>query len=205
MLISFIITTWLLAMLPGVGQALMLRQTLARGPQAAVATILGTSTGLLIWAAAAAAGLSAAVVADPTVYRVLLGSGGAFLAYFGLRTLWTATRNSTEAHSGDAPAASRNRKSAYLAGLATNLGNPKAGVFAISLLPAFATTATDAFWRTLGLGAVWSIVTASWYLLFVWLVSRGRNVASRPKAQRLLSCISGVVLIAVGTAVALGI
>jgi threonine/homoserine/homoserine lactone efflux protein len=66
MLISFIITTWLLAMLPGVGQALMLRQTLARGPQAAVATILGTSTGLLIWAVAAAAGLSAAVVADPT-------------------------------------------------------------------------------------------------------------------------------------------
>jgi len=58
-LTTFVITTWLLAMLPGVGQALMLRQTLEQGRGAAFMTVLGTSVGLVIWSVAAAAGLSA--------------------------------------------------------------------------------------------------------------------------------------------------
>jgi transposase len=53
----FVLTTWLLAMLPGAGQALMLRQTLQRGRRAAWANIAGTCTGLLAWTSAAAAGL----------------------------------------------------------------------------------------------------------------------------------------------------
>jgi threonine/homoserine/homoserine lactone efflux protein len=204
MLVSFIITTWFLAMLPGVGQGLMLRQTLAHGPRVAVATILGTSTGLVIWALAAGAGLSAVVLADPTLYRVLVGIGGAFLVVIGLRTLWTATRGTSAAETCN-QSAPRNRGAAYLAGLITNLGNPKAGVFAISLLPAFAGAAAGQFLPILGLGLVWSAVTATWYLLFVWLVSRGRTLFTRPRAQKTLTCVSGVLLVGVGGAVAFGI
>lgn len=139
MLLNFIATTWLLAMLPGVGQALMLRQALTDGPRIAVATILGTVTGLVIWSAAAGAGLSAALLADPAIYQALLLAGGAVLTSIGLRTLWADARgpgDNRAPHSRDPKPASR--RTAYLAGLATNLGNPKAGVFAISLLPAFA-------------------------------------------------------------------
>lgn len=48
----FVATTWLLAMLPGAGQALMLRQTLTGGRRPAWASIAGTCTGLLIWTTA---------------------------------------------------------------------------------------------------------------------------------------------------------
>ncbi|GAB3066050.1 LysE family translocator [Intrasporangium mesophilum] len=205
MLLSFIVTTWLLAMLPGVGQALMLRQTLAHGPRVAIATIVGTATGLLIWAAAAGAGLSAALLADPAVYRVLTLAGGAFLGYMGLRTLWAARRGTTGVPpDADVPVPD-SRWGAYLAGLATNLANPKAGVFAISLLPTFAGASVGSFWPTLGLGAVWSAVTAAWYIVFVALVSRGRSFVSRPATHRTVSVASGVVLVGVGTAVALGL
>lgn len=204
MLISFIATTWLLAMLPGVGQALMLRQTLMHGPRAAIATILGTSTGLLLWAAAAGAGLSAAVLANPALYRLLIAAGGTFLAYVGLRTVWAAFGARVETRDEEA-ADPASRKSAYVAGLATNLGNPKAGVFAVSLLPTFHTAAAGVFWPTLMLGVVWSAVTASWYLLFVALVARGRGLVTRPATQRALGCVSGVVLIGVGGAVAVGL
>ena len=204
MLVRFVATTWLLAMLPGVGQALMLRQTLTEGPRVAVATILGTSTGLVIWSVAAGAGLSAAVLADPRIYRALLVGGGLVLAGIGGRTLWAAMRD--RGHPADpstCPQPSNgHRRGAYLAGVTTNMANPKAGVFAITLLPAFA--GVGGFLPTVGLGLVWSTVTASWYLLFVLLVSRGRTFITRPGAQKALGSASGIVLIAVGGAVALG-
>lgn len=204
MLVRFVATTWLLAMLPGVGQALMLRQTLTEGPRVAVATILGTSTGLVIWSAAAGAGLSAAVLADPAIYRALLVAGGVVLAGIGGRTLWTAVRERGSTAGASTPPQRRGgRRAAYLAGVATNLANPKAGVFAITLLPAFA--GVGGFLPTVSLGLVWSAVTASWYVLFVLLISRGRTFITRPSAQKALSCASGVVLMAVGAAVALGL
>jgi threonine/homoserine/homoserine lactone efflux protein len=204
MLLSFIATTWLLAMLPGVGQALMVRQTLTDGPRVAIATILGTATGLVLWSVAAGAGLSAAVLADPDVYRALLVAGGAVLAGIGLKTLWVSSRHLPQAPQDEATKPrGTSRGSAYLAGLATNLGNPKAGVFAISLLPAFA--GVGGFLSTVGLGLVWSVVTTSWYLLFVLLVSRGRTFVTRPGAQRVLARASGLVLVVVGVAVAVGV
>ena len=202
MLLNFVVTTWLLAMLPGVGQALMLRQTLADGPRIATATVLGTATGLVIWSAAAGAGLSAALLADPAIYRSLLLAGGSVLVVIGARTIWAATRQQagSDTTNGDGPTTASGR-TAYLAGLATNLTNPKAGVFAISLLPAFAGVG---FVPTLGFGIVWAVVTACWYLLFVLLVSRGRTFMTRPQAQRILNVVSGVVLVLVGVRVALG-
>lgn len=83
--------------------------------------------------------------------------------------------------------------------------SPKAGVFAISLLPAFTRAAVGEFLPTLGLGLLWAAVTASWYLLFVWLVAHGRSFISRPGFQKALNCVSGIVLVAVGGAVALGV
>lgn len=204
MLLNFIATTWLLAMLPGVGQALMLRQTLTDGPRIAVATVLGTVTGLVIWSAAAGAGLSAALLADPAMYQALLLAGAFILAVIGMHTIWTAAcgvHSSTD--SVPLGKSHSSGRAAYAAGLATNLGNPKAGVFAISLLPAFA--GVGSFLPTLGLGVVWAAVTASWYLLFVLLVSRGRSFMTRPNTQRPLAAASGVVLVAVGVSVAVGV
>jgi threonine/homoserine/homoserine lactone efflux protein len=204
MLVSFIVTTWLLAILPGVGQALMLRQTMTLGSQVAVATILGTSTGLVVWTVAAGAGLSAVVLADPLLYRTLVAIGGGFLVVIGLRTLW-CVRRGTSSFADDQSSMPGNRRGAYLAGLATNLGNPKAGVFALTLLPAFAGAAAGQFLPTLGLGLVWSAVTATWYLLFVWLVSRGRAWIVRPGVHAAVTYASGGVLVVVGGAVAFGI
>jgi len=202
-LLNFVATAWLLAMLPGVGQALMLRQTLADGPRISAATILGTATGLVTWSAAAGAGLSAALLADPVIYRGLLVAGGTVLCVIGARTIWAAAGRPADSGAAHAveekPAASG--RTAYLAGLATNLGNPKAGVFAISLLPAFAGVG---FLPTLGFGLVWATVTACWYLLFVLLVSRGRTFMTRPGAQRVLGSVSGLVLVLVGVGVAVG-
>ncbi|RSM72234.1 lysine transporter LysE [Actinoplanes sp. ATCC 53533] len=196
-LAAFITTTWLLAMLPGAGQALMVRQTLAGGRRAAWAGIAGTATGLLIWTTAAAAGLSAVVLANPAAYAIIRTAGGAVLAVLGLSTLLALRK---KAPAAPAPA----RWGGYLAGLATNLGNPKAGVFAISLLPQFVTADGPVFLSSLALGAIWALVTACWYVLFTWAVNRGRSFATRPAVHRRLQAVTGGVLVLLGVAVAAG-
>ncbi|MGW1620420.1 LysE family translocator [Streptomyces sp. NPDC002172] len=88
----FVLTTWLLAMLPGAGQALMIRQILAFGPRPARATIAGNATGLLVWSTAAAVGLSAVLLANPHAYLVVRVAGGAVLFALGLGTLRAAAK-----------------------------------------------------------------------------------------------------------------
>ena len=196
----FVVTTWLLAMLPGAGQALMLRQTLAGGRRLAWVSIAGTGTGLLLWTTAAAAGLSAVLLANPHAYTALRVLGGVVLAVLGIATLRSVRR--TAAVTAGAPALGYRK--AFLAGLATNLGNPKAGVFAISLLPQFLTADGPVFLSSVALGALWAVVTAGWYVVFTWAVDRGRTLVTRPAVHRRLQLLTGCTLLCLGVAVAAG-
>ena len=201
---AFIATTWFLAMLPGVGQALMLRQTLVHGRSAALLTIAGTATGLLVWSVAAAGGLSALLLANETAYTAVRWLGGLFLAYVGLRGILTAHRD-IAVDQADTGASTERPRHAFTEGLLTNLGNPKAGVFAISLLPQFAPAHGNVFLATAGLGLVWALVTAAWYVVFVSLVQRCRNWVTGPRAQRTVNRATGAILIALGVGVVLGV
>ncbi len=201
----FITTTWLLAMLPGAGQALMLRQTLHGGQRTTWASIAGTCTGLLAWTTAAAAGLSAILLANPDAYTVLRIAGGIVLAALGVSTLLSALRHTPTSTSASIGSGGPGYWRAYAAGLATNLGNPKAGVFAISLLPQFITTEGPVFASSIALGALWALVTASWYILFTWAVNRGRVLASKPAVHRRLRLLTGGTLLCLGAAVTTGI
>ncbi|WKX70174.1 LysE family translocator [Streptomyces sp. XD-27] len=199
----FLITTWLLAMLPGAGQALMVRQTLTGGPRLARPTIAGNATGLLIWSTAAAAGLSAVLLTNPHAYAAVRIAGGIVLAILGINTLRTA-RTTAEASADDTEERRPGFRGAYLAGLGTTLGNPKAGVFAISVLPQFVTSEGPVLASSIALGVVWALVNVCWYFLFTWGVGRGRALVSRPAVRRGLSIATGAVLLALGAAVAAG-
>ncbi|MFF4508816.1 LysE family translocator [Streptomyces sp. NPDC001401] len=205
-LTAFLITTWLLAMLPGAGQALMIRQVLTGGLRAARGTIAGNASGLLVWSVAAAAGLSAVLLASPHAYAAVRIVGGVVLVVLGVSTLRTArsARAAASEPSAAEPTGRTGFWGGYLTGLGTCLGNPKAGVFAVSVLPQFVTTSGPVFLSSIALGVVWALVNACWYLLFTWFVNRGRALVSRPDVQRRLGMVTGVVLLLLGVAVAAG-
>ncbi|MFI0774426.1 LysE family translocator [Streptomyces sp. NPDC021212] len=201
----FLATTLLLAMLPGASQALMIRQVLEGGQRTLRGTLAGNASGFLLWSTAAAAGLSAVLLASPTAYAVLRIAGGIVLMILGVKTLRTAltTTVSTGPPSGDGRGTGF--AGGYLTGLVTNLGNPKAGVFAVSVLPQFVTSKGPVFLSTVALGALWALVSASWYMLLTWAVSRGRALVSQPTVLRGISVTTGVVLLGLGAAVAAGV
>lgn len=200
----FIVTTLLLAMLPGASQALMIRQVLDGGQRTLRGTLAGNASGFVLWSTAAAAGLSAVLLASPAAYTVLRIAGGIVLMILGVRTLRTALTTVSAPTSYDGER-STGFAGGYLTGLITNLGNPKAGVFAISVLPQFVTEEGPVFLSTVALGALWALVSASWYMLLTWAVSRGRALVSRPTVLKGLSVTTGVVLLGLGAAVAAGV
>ncbi|NYD44550.1 threonine/homoserine/homoserine lactone efflux protein [Actinomadura luteofluorescens] len=200
----FIVTTLLLAMLPGASQALMIRQVLDGGQRTLRGTLAGNASGFVLWSTAAAAGLSAVLLASPAAYTVLRIAGGIVLMILGVRTLRTALTTVSAPTSYDGER-STGFAGGYLTGLITNLGNPKAGVFAISVLPQFVTEEGPVFLSTVALGALWALVSASWYMLLTWAVGRGRALVSRPTVLRGLSVTTGVVLLGLGAAVAAGV
>jgi len=202
-LAAFVGTTFALAMLPGVGQAVMTRQTLTGGRRPALMSTLGTGVGLLLWSLAAAAGLSAVVLANDAALTVLRYGGGVLLVALGLRTLLRRRDGSACAPPPKAPVPSST--GSFLTGLATNLGNAKAGIFAVVLLPQFIPAGADPFRTTAELGLVWAMVTMTWYVLFTWLVDRGQQLLATPHARARLALVSGVTLIAVGASVAAGL
>ncbi|MFD0395298.1 LysE family translocator [Streptomyces nogalater] len=169
---AFIATTLLLAMLPGASQALMIRQALEGGQRTLRGTLAGNATGFLLWSTAAAAGLSAVLLASPTAYTALRIAGGVVLMFLGLKTLRTAL-TTVSVRPPDETGRRTGFVGGYLTGLSTNLGNPKAGVFAVSVLPQFVTANGPVFLSTVALGALWALVSASWYSALTWAVGRG--------------------------------
>ncbi|CAL9285106.1 LysE family translocator [Streptomyces sp. SudanB182_2057] len=201
---AFLVTTLLLAMLPGASQALMIRQALEGGRRTLQGTLAGNASGFLLWSTAAAAGLSAVLLASPTAYAALRIAGGVVLMILGVKTLRTALTAAAPRPPRDGEGRS-GFVGGYLTGLSTNLGNPKAGVFAVSVLPQFVTPDGPVFLSTVALGALWALVSASWYTLLTWAVGRGRALVSRPAVLRGLSVTTGVVLLGLGAAVAAGV
>ncbi|MGI5350278.1 LysE family translocator [Streptomyces sp. CA-250714] len=202
---AFIATTLLLAMLPGASQALMIRQVLEGGQRTLQGTLAGNASGFLLWSTAAAAGLSAVLLASPTAYAALRIAGGIVLMVLGVKTLRTALTTTISTRLPREGGHSTGFAGGYLTGLITNLGNPKAGVFAVSVLPQFVTSKGPVFLSTVALGALWALVSASWYMLFTWAVSRGRALVSQPTVLRGISVTTGVVLLGLGATVAAGV
>jgi threonine/homoserine/homoserine lactone efflux protein len=204
-LAAFVITVALLAMLPGANNASITRQTLMSGRRAGLLAVAGASTGILIWASAAAVGLSAVLLANPNAYLAIRIGGAAVLCVLGAQSLWAMRKPpatepaSTSCRRGDATG----RKS-FAVGVATSLGNPKAGVFAVSLIPQFVAAHGPVLASSIALGAIWAVVSGTWFCLYVWTVDKARARANKPTVQRFMQAATGLTMLGLGIAVAVG-
>src|SRR4051795_11629538 len=94
---SFSVVALALTLTPGLDTALVLRAALTRGRRDAAATAAGIVSGLFVWGAAAAVGISALLPASQVAYDALRFAGAAYLVWFGLRLLVRAARGTPDA------------------------------------------------------------------------------------------------------------
>lgn len=199
-LIAFALTALFISMVPGQGVAMVLRQGIVSGPRIARISILGNSTGLLIWSAASALGLSAIFAVSQFAFEILRWSGVAYLVFVSAQTLWSLrTTNSTFDLEG---AATSSVGSAYRIGLITNLTNAKAMVFALALLPQYVPEDFNLLLGIMIFGALWATISMSWYMVLVAIIEKSSRWLSKPVVRRWLTAASGVgiLLLAIGLA-----
>ncbi len=204
--IAFVGSCFLLAMIPGVSTAVILRQTLRAGRSSGVAALLGNETGIFLWAMAAVFGLSALVLASEVAYGVMKAVGAALLIVMGVQSLWKA-RRAPEALDPGVPygggEARGGWRRSYGLGLATCGANPKAAVFAMSFLPQFVPQGANVPLTLTMLAVIWVVVDVAWYVGVIWLIGQAGAVLGRPAVRRRLEQVSGTVLVALGVRVAL--
>jgi threonine/homoserine/homoserine lactone efflux protein len=184
-----------MTLVPGIDTAMVLRVTLREGRRAGVLTAAGCATGLFVHAGAVAVGLAALVAASATAYQALKIAGAVFLIVLGLATLAGAGR----------PPAPRLEPTGhpFALGLATNLGNPKALLFFLSVLPQFLDGADAALPTALAVAVI--PVACSLGGLSLWAIATGalRELLRSDRARRMQERIMGTVLVALGLKVAL--
>lgn len=189
-LAALIAASFLIALSPGPGTALVLRQSV-RGRRGALATVIGMEVGVACWAVAAALGLSVLLTASEFAYHALRITGALFLVYLGLKALFSR-------HDAAQTAPEQLTSAAFRAGLVVNLANPKLGVFAISFLPQFLPSSEPGTGVLLLFALVWVLVDTAWYLVVVGVLHRIRGWLGRPRVRRTLERVSGGVLVALG-------
>ena len=201
-LLGFAAASVLIVLLPGPDTLVVVRNLLRGGRRRATATVVGVLTGLVIWVVAASLGLSAVLRASHTGYDVLRYVGGAYLIWVGIQALRS---RAALRHTDDdaAPAATRRRYgpllgSGYVAGLLTDLLNPKVGVFFITFLPSFVPHGADVGVATLSFGAVFVLETFLYFVSLIAVADRVVAWMTDARTRKRLDRGAGLVFIGFG-------
>jgi threonine/homoserine/homoserine lactone efflux protein len=205
--LAFLTISIVVIVTPGQDTALSVRNSLVGGAPAGRATAVGVAAGQLVWTVAAAAGLTALLVASEGLFAAIKLAGAAYLVYLGLASLWSAVRGHASGHGnghGNGRVATGmgrgplTRAAAARQGLLSNLGNPKMVIFFSSLLPQFAPPGPAAFAVMLGLGVMFCSMTLVWLCGYAWIVERAGALLLRGAVRRAIDAVTGVVMVAFG-------
>lgn len=186
----------LLAAIPGPDVAVVSRYALLEGRKAGLRATAGVVGGLLAWAALVVVGLGALLAASGGVYDAVRLVGAAFLVMLGLRQLWFS-RSSAESRATGVP-----RRSAWRAGLLTNLLNPKVAVIYTALLPTLVPRQQAGMLSLAMLALIHMALSFAVLTAYSHLFARFRKLLTRPKMRAWVERVTGTVLVAIGIRVA---
>lgn len=148
-LAAFAAAALLLALTPGPDMTFVLAQSVARGFAGGLAAMAGIVAGLCVHMTLAAAGITAAVAAQPLLLDALRVAGAAYLIWMAVGLLRAAPPGAVAAETP------RPQARAFRQGLVTNLLNPKVGLFFLAFLPQFVSKDAGPVWlQSLTLGAL---------------------------------------------------
>jgi threonine/homoserine/homoserine lactone efflux protein len=198
-LVTFCAVYFLAVATPGPGVAAAVAQGLSHGMRGAAAFVSGFIVGDLVWFFAAALGLSALAQTAHTAFVAVKYAGALYLLYLAYR-LWSAPPRALAADAG--PDRSQQPLKLFLGSLSLTLGNPKAMIFFVALLPSVVRLeALD--WRGQFEIAA-SIVIIQPLILggYVLIATRARGWFRNPRAVKIVNRSSGTLLAAAAVAVA---
>ena len=185
-------------LLPGPDTAVVTKNALIHGRDAALGSALGSNVGVSIWTLATAAGVAAVLRSSATVYDALKLVGALYLVWVGVRTLWDSRRARGDTRDGAAPRRPIDKRGGFKQGLMTDLANPKVGIFFTSLLPQFVSPHGSPLLQMLMLGGIYIAFSLVWMCGYALVAVRLSHILSRARVKAVIDRFSGLVLVGVG-------
>jgi threonine/homoserine/homoserine lactone efflux protein len=189
-LAAFSLAAMLIVLLPGPDTLVVLRELMRAGRRRAAQTVAGVLCGLAVWVGAAAFGLSALLRASHTGYVVLKIAGGAYLIWLGVQSL--RLRRLAE------PSQRRLLGRGFVAGFATDLLNPKVGVFFVTFLPGFVPHGYSVGAVSVLFGAIFIAETALYFAVLLAVATPVTRWLGDARLRRRMDAATGAVLIGLG-------
>ena len=188
------------AMSPGPSLAVVLKHSLNGGMKNGMLAALSHGFGVGLYAAASLLGLDALMLQFPTVYQFLVYLGAAYLAYLGLKILFSKPNDSELQVQKSAVSSSK----ALQDGFAIAFLNPKLAIFFLALFSQF----IDPENLTLNIGIIMCltvfVIDTGWYLLVALLTDVSKKRFGFTKQNVWLDRLLGMVFIALAIKVVIG-
>jgi threonine/homoserine/homoserine lactone efflux protein len=185
---------------PGPDWMVVLRAS-ARARRYGFLAAAGVQCGLCVHMAAAALGVSTALLHSPVAFTVLKLVGAAYLVFLGAQALWQSWRRRGDQEAEPPPEEPETElrpgrvfRQAFL----SNVLNPKAALFFVSVLPQFLDPAGPAAAQVLVLGTLDIALGVLWWALFVLLTARLSGLMRRSGPRKALDRVTGTALVGLG-------
>ncbi|OOE88472.1 MULTISPECIES: LysE family translocator [Salinivibrio] len=186
---------------PGPDFALVLQNATRYGRATGLAIALGLSLSILAHTILSITGISLLVHQHPQLFMWVQVAGGSVLMYLGLsaiKGLLAATTAPVQT-ANDAPAV-RGQKQAFWKGVLTNLFNPKALVFFISLMSTLVPASMSASGKAMAVAVVF-LLSLGWFSSLAWLLSGSRVQQVLTKVAPVIDGLCALLFLLLGGAV----
>jgi RhtB (resistance to homoserine/threonine) family protein len=198
---TFLVLSLFVVMSPGIDTALITKRTISDGRIDGYKMALGITTGSLVHTFTAAFGLSAILMQSAVAFEIVKYAGAVYLIYLGLSSFIT-NKNKYVTHIENQNN-SELKKSAFKQGLFSNVLNPKVAMFFLTFLPQFVKTGADATQQFIMMGVIYTVLSITWFFVYVFFINYLREWLMSPKVQRIMDKVTGLVLIGFGLKLAL--
>ena len=186
-------------LVPGPVWVALLARALSGGFRAAWPLAVGVAIGDLMWPLAAILGLSWIVTQYGEVLSLLRWVAAAVFFIMGVMLM----RAPAKAPGSDSRLTRPGVMAGFTVGLAAVIGNPKAILFYMGVLPGFFDLSRVTGWDIAAILAISALVPMLGNLGLALFLDRARALLSSPQALHRLNVGSGVLLVCVGLFIAL--
>jgi len=168
--------------------AIVTRHALTGSRRSALLASFGVTVAILVHVTYCVLGLAVILAESPLLFRFVQIGGALYLAYLGVRLLIESRKKISSSAPETRPG------KAFMSGFLTNLLNPKATLFLLSIFTRFLAPGTPVFVEV-GYGLTVSLISFAWFGFLSFLITHPRFRPSFNRFQTVLMRGMGIILL----------